>query len=429
MLEDFRMLAGLLIAALISCFSTQTTLAQVTPSAYVLEPARVFDGETMHEGWGVVVSGERILAVGPLNTLQTPSNAHRIDLTGATLLPGLIEGHSHLLLHPYDETPWSDQVLKESESLRVARATVHARKTLMAGFTTVRDLGSEGAGYADVGLRQAIEEGVIPGPRMLVAGRAIVATGSYGPKGFSPDFDIPLGAEPADGNNLIRVVRDQIGRGADFIKVYADYRWGPAGEAMPTFSEDELRMIVETAKSSGRPVVAHAATPEGMRRAVAAGVETIEHGDGGTDEVFRLMAEKDVALCPTLGAVEAITRYNGWNGETPAPPRIETKHTMFRKALVAGVPMCAGSDVGVFDHGDNAWELELMVDYGMAPVDVLRSATSINARLFHLDDLLGSIKPGLLADLVAVDGNPAEDMSRLRNPLFVMKNGVLEFRK
>lgn len=400
------------------CFS-------VAAQPVLLEPSRVFDGQEMHTGWVVLVDGAHIEYAGPPDDISTILHVTRIALDGMTLLPGLIEGHSHFLLHPYDETGWNDQVLKEPEALRVARAVKHARSTLLAGFTTVRDLGSEGAGYADVGVKQAIEAGVIEGPRMLVAGRAIVATGSYGPKGFSYDYDIPLGAEPADGADLIRVVRDQIGRGADFIKVYADYRWGPNGEAMPTFSEAELRTIVEAANSSGRPVVAHAATAEGMTRAVMAGVETIEHGDGGTDEVFHLMAEKGVALCPTLGAVEAIVRYNGWDGEEPMPARLATKHSMMERALAAGVPMCAGSDVGVFDHGDNAWELELMTAYGMEPIDVLRSATSGNAKLFHLDDQLGMIKPGMWADLVAVPGDPSTDISRLRDVQLVMKAGQL----
>ncbi len=395
-------------------------------SVYVLEPSLVFDGEAMQEGWAVVIEGTIIRSAGPAGSIQIPRNARHIDLDGMTLMPGMIEGHSHLLLYPYDEMAWNDQVLKESEALRVARATKHARNTLMAGFTTVRDLGTEGAGYADVGIKQAINNGVIEGPRMLVATRAIVATGSYGPKGFATDFEFPIGAEVADGHdNLIRVVRDQIGKGADIIKVYADYRWGPNGEAMPTFSVEELTLIVETAQSSGRPVVAHAATAEGMRRAVMAGVETIEHGDGGTAGVFRLMAERGVALCPTLGAVEAISRYRGWDGNPPIPERLEVNRRKLDLAMEAGVTMCVGSDVGVFDHGDNAWELELMVEYGMKPTDVLRAVTSSNARLFHLDNRLGRIQPGLLADVIAVSGNPVMDIGLLRDVQFVMKGGVV----
>lgn len=398
----------------------------VAQSAYVLKPDRVFDGEQMHTDWIVIVEGNVISAAGPANQLKLPKNATTLVLTGTTLLPGLIEGHSHLLLHPYNETPWDEQVLKESDALRVARATVHARNTVMAGFTTVRDLGSEGAGYADVGLKQAINQGIIVGPRMLVAGRAIVATGSYGPKGFDTDFNVMLGAEPADGQDLIRVVRDQIGKGADIVKVYVDYRWGINDEAQPTFSIDELKLIVETAKSSGRPVVAHAATAEGMRRATLAGIETIEHGDGGTAEVFALMKEKGVAFCPTIAAGDAVSQYKGWKkGIDPEPSRITLKRTSFKEALKAGVTICAGGDVGVFAHGDNPRELEMMVDYGMASLDVLKSATSINAKIFHIDKEVGRIQAGLKADILVVKGDPTENISDLRNVVWVMKDGVM----
>ncbi|MCB1054105.1 MAG: amidohydrolase family protein [Acidobacteria bacterium] len=423
------LVVGLLLAVGGPSSSAQAAEAPdpaVSASSYLLLPDRVFDGETVHDGWAVVVEGERILAAGPVGEIAAPAGAERVELAGTTLLPGLIEGHSHLLLHPYDETPWTDQVLRESEALRVARATVHARDTLMAGFTTVRDLGTEGAGYADVGLKQAIEQVIIPGPRMLVVTRAIVATGSYGPSGFAPSFEPPLGAEAADSGDLVRVVRDQIGKGADWIKVYADYRWGKDGEARPTFSIEELKTIVETAASSGRRTVAHAATAEGMRRAVLAGVSTIEHGDGGTPEVFKLMAERGVPLCPTVAAGEAIERYRGWRpGVDPDPPRIIAKHASLKAALDAGVTLCNGSDVGVFRHGDNAWELELLVDYGVPSTAALAAATSVNARIFELDDRLGSIRPGLLADLVAVAGDPTRDIHALRDVRWVMKGGVV----
>jgi imidazolonepropionase-like amidohydrolase len=402
------------------------SLTAQSQSNYLLVPSRVFDGNEMHAGWAVLIQGDKIVKAGPASELQKES-AEKITIENSTLLPGLIEGHSHLLLHPYNETSWDDQVMKESDALRVARATVHAEKTLLAGFTTVRDLGSEGAGYSDVGLKQAIEENIIPGPRMLVAGRAIVATGSYGPKGLDNDFQVMLGAEPADGNELIRVVRDQIGKGADIIKVYADYGWGPneINKTKPTFSLEELRLIVETAKSSGRPVVAHASTAEGMRRAIEAGVETIEHGDGGTPEVFALMKQRGVALCPTIAAGEAVSEYKGWKKGTDAQPaRVKLKHQTFKDALKTGVTICAGGDVGVFMHGDNVRELILMVEYGMKPLDVLRSATSINAKFFHIDDLVGQIAPGLKADLIIVNGDPSEDISSLRNVKVVVKNGI-----
>jgi imidazolonepropionase-like amidohydrolase len=388
----------------------------------------VFDGVSAepHVGWVVLVTGDRIAAAGPAAEVRAPAGTTTVDLPGTTLLPGLIEGHSHLLLHPYNETSWDDQVLHEALSLRVARATNHARATLLAGFTTVRDLGTEGAGYADVGIKQAIDQGIIPGPRMIVTTRAIVATGSYGPKGF-PEADVPQGAEEADGiDGLTRVVRSQIGKGADWIKVYADYRWGPNGESRPTFTVDELTHIVEVARSSGRAVVAHASTAEGMRRATLAGVETIEHGDGGTPEIFRLMAEKGVALCPTVAAGDAILSYRGWRrGADADPPRIAEKRASVKAAIAAGVTICNGSDVGVFSHGDNARELELLVAYGMKPVDVLRSATSIDAKLFHMQDRIGTVKAGLLADLIAVDGDPTRDIAAVRNVKLVMKGGVV----
>ncbi len=393
---------------------------------YLLRPERVFDGENVHTGWVVVVAADTIQAAGPAAQVRVPAGAQVVEMPGQTLLPGLIEGHSHLLLHPYNETSWDDQVLRESEAERVVRAVVHAGATLAAGFTTARDLGSEGAGYADVGLKQSIEKGIIPGPRLLVAGPAIVATGSYGPKGFAPHVHVPLGAQEADGHDeLVRVVREQIGGGADLIKVYADYRWGPNGEAMPTFTQEELELIVKTANASGRPVVAHAATAEGMRRAALAGVSTIEHGDGGTPEVFRLMAERGVALCPTIAAGDAILQYRGWrNGIDPEPARIREKRRSFKAALDAGVTIVAGGDVGVFPHGDNVRELELMVEYGMPVMDVLRSVTSGNADVFGMAKKVGRIRPGLLADLVAVEGDPTKDISALRRVRWVMKNGV-----
>ena len=390
---------------------------------FLLLPDAIFDGTSSEliTGQAVLVSDGRIARIAPIAEFAG-SNAERIELKGQTLLPGLIDLHSHVLLHPYDEVSWNDQVLKQSFAERAIRAANHLGSTIRAGYTTLRDLGSEGAAYTDVGVRQALEKGVIPGPRLIVAGKAIVATGSYGPKGFAEHVRVPLGAEEADGADLVRVVRDQIGHGADFIKVYADYRWGPNGEARATFSIAEIKTIVETARSSGRYTVAHASTPEAMRRAIEGGVETIEHGSQGTAEIFALMAKKGVAWCPTLAAGEAISGYRGWKkGEMPDPQRVLDQKHAFTLALKAGVVMCAGSDVGVFDHGDNAWELELMVEYGMAPIDVLKSATSVNAKLLHLENQIGQVKAGYLAELIAVKGSPFDNIITLRKPTFVLQ--------
>jgi len=388
-----------------SLFAQPSGPARGPNTTYVLKVAHVFDGAVIRNAWAVRVQGERIEAAGPTASIDT-AGATVIDLGNTTLMPGLVEAHSHVLLHPYNETPWNDQVMHEGLALRAARAVNHLKSTLMAGFTTIRDLGTEGAAYADVELKQAVKEGIIPGPRMLVTTRAIVATGAYGPKGFALEFRVPQGAEEADGLDIIRVVRDQIGHGADWIKLYGDYRWGPLPGSHPTFTEQELKYAVEAAKSAGVMVAVHASTPEGMRRSIMAGVDTIEHGDGATPEIFKLMAEHKVAWCPTLSVGNQAT-----------------KRANFQNALAAGVTIINGSDVGVFPHGDNAREIEALVNLGMKPVDALKSATSTAAQVLRMP--IGEVKAGSFADLIAVDGDPTQEIAAIRRVKFVMKAGTV----
>ncbi|MEQ7873025.1 amidohydrolase family protein [Sphingomonas sp. ASV193] len=414
-----------ILAALLGCAAAAPAAAAPT----LIRPAAVFDGSAVHPGWQVLVDGERIVAAGP--GLSAPAGADVIDLPGETLMPGLIEGHSHLFLHPYDEAKWDDQVLHEPLALRTARAVVSARRTLEAGFTTERDLGTEGAGYADVGLKAAIDQGIVAGPRLIVATRAIVARGAYGPKGFEPGVAVPQGAQEVAGvDETVRAVRDQVGGGAGLVKFYADYHWGKGEPSRPTLSQAELDAGVAAAHDAGRLVAVHATTPEGMRRAVMAGADTIEHGYGGTAELFALMAKRHVGYCPTLGASEAYARYfEGWNGAEPAPASVEEGRRALRLAVKAGVPICMGGDVGVFTHGENWREMAAMQRGGMAPIAVLRAATSGNAAILHLTDR-GRIAPGLLADLVAVPGDPARDAAAAAQKVdFVMKGGSVVRRR
>jgi len=422
----YRLTAALALALAVSQFPIEIRAQKpADPPAYLLVADGVFDGRDgiVHRGWKLLVRGERIVALGP--DVAAPAGARTIALPGSTLMPGMIDAHVHLFLHPYNEAPWNDQVLKEPLALRTARAVASARATLFAGFTTVRDLGTEGAGYADVGLKAAIEQGIVPGPRMILATRALVATGSYGPKGFDPGFDVPQGAEEADGARLVEAVRRQIGRGADVIKLYADYRWGAGEPSRPTFSLEEMQATVAAAHGAGRKVAAHASTVEGMRRAILAGVDTIEHGNEGTAEIFALMKAHGTVFCPTLAASDAIERYRGWDGSAPEPPSIVAKRTSFTAALKAGVAMCVGGDTGVFSHGSNARELVLMAHWGMPNAAVLKAATSGNAAALGAADRIGALAPTMIADVIAVRGDPIANIAAVEQVSFVMHNGVV----
>lgn len=417
-------------AALLLC-CTLPAFAATAQGDWLLLPDRVWtgDGDVAHSSWAVLVHDGLIAAVGPTSSVSAPVGTQRVALPGATLTPGLIDLHSHLFLHPYNETSWNDQVLTEPQDYRTLEAAAHAKATLLAGFTTLRDLGTEGAGYADVSLKRAIDEGLIPGPRLFVVTRAIVATASYGPgpRGFRPDLALPGGAQEVSGvDAAMAAVREQAARGADWIKIYGDYRVGPGGSTVPTFTPAELKALVDTAHQLGRPVAVHAASDAGVRMAVDAGVDSVEHGYGASAATFRLIKQHGIAYEPTLTAVESTAEYfeHYVPGRSEPTERMREAERAFRTALKLGVMIGNGSDVGVFRHGDNWREPAAMVAYGMTPAQALHAATDVAAKILRQSRHLGRIATGMHADLAAFAGAPDRQIDALQHPVFVMKNGL-----
>lgn len=365
----------------------------------------------------VLVEGNRIKAVG--QRLEVDAGAEVIDLGPVTLLPGLIDAHSHLLASSASE--YGTMLLTKSQAYRALEGAAHARRTLLAGFTTVRDVENEGSGYADVALRDAIRRGLVEGPRMLVATRGIAAIGQYPPFGVSPDLpDFPHGAQMVSGlEEARRAVREQIGNGADLIKVYADWEY-------PTLTVDELRVIVEEAHKAGRRVAAHAGTVQGIRNALEAGVDSIEHGFGADRATLELIKEKGVWLVPTLGPF-----VNGLSSEDEQEreswqERLRRVHAMVQTARDVGVKIACGYDAADEAlQGTNARELVALHEAGLSNLEAVRAATLTAAELLGLQDEIGTLEQGKRADLIAVSGDPLADIKAVERVLFVMKAGVV----
>ena len=423
------MLRTILITVSTILILCSRSLAQ-QPQVTAIRCGRFFDGRTLQlqEGGVVLIEGKRIRAAG--KSVEIPPGAKVIDLSNLTVLPGLIDSHTHMFLHgaPYDET-----LLKKSLQYRAIWSTVSARKQLMAGFTTIRDLETEGAWYGDVALRDAINDGLVIGPRMQCATRALSVTGSYTPYGYSPDVDIPRGAQIADGIDGVRkAVREQLANGADVIKIYADHRRRGSDNpdmltAFPTFSLDEMKTICDEAAKVRVKVAAHVYHSAAAQTAIQAGVLSLEHGMYLDDETFRMMIAKGVYWVPTLMAY--LQGMEDLSKLSPERRRLMTGTTSrhretFQRALKLPVKIAFGTDLS--GHHENAGEeFVWMVRYGMPALQALRSATSVAAELMSWQDRVGTLEAGKFADVVAVDGNPVEDITAMKRVVFVMKDGVV----
>jgi imidazolonepropionase-like amidohydrolase len=410
-------------------FSPSWGLGADTPIA--LRCGRLIDGVrgAPLENVVILVEGERIKAVGP--SLPIPDGARVVDLGSSTVLPGLIDAHTHVLLQgDITAEDYDSQLLKDSIPYRTIRATVAARTALSNGFTSIRDLETEGAMYADVDLKKAIDRGIVPGPRMFVSTRALAPTGMYPLLGYSWQLQVPEGVQIVDGPDAIRrAIREQVKYGADWIKYYSDRGYFLKDGALRSrvnFTDEEAKALVDEAHRLGHRVAAHAMAKDGIEAALRAGVDSIEHGYGLDEGQMDIMVRRHVFWCPTLFVGTYVAEGRAAGGAPIWKSMVAVAEQAFRKALKKGVPIAFGTDAGGFAWTVNeAREFSVMVRYGMTPMQAIQSATSVAASLLEKEDSLGTLEPGRLADIVAVKGDPLKDIAELEHVSFVMKGGTV----
>jgi imidazolonepropionase-like amidohydrolase len=378
----------------------------------------------------IVIRGDRVERVAPGDQVQIPAGAAVTDLGRATVLPGLIDCHTHIMLTDTDDSHYDEILLKQSWQYRTILATLNVKKDLEAGFTAMRDVETEGSMYSDVDVRNAINEGLIPGPRLKVATRGMSSTGGYGLEGYSPEVDVPRGVEIVDGPVQARkAVREQVDYGADLIKIYGTdrYYFTPDGKevSIPTFTLEEVQAIVDEAHAKQVKVACHAYDGPGLHHCIDGGVDSIEHGIGLDDDAIRKMVAKGIYLVPTLYVYSGALEKSDLEKSGGKTSRLKLHEASFKRALAAGVKIAFGTDAGPFPHGTQAIEFEWMTRYGMSNLAAIQAATTNGADLIGWADQVGAIEPGHFADMIAVAGNPLDDIKQLENVKFVMKGGAV----